>query len=256
MTSPVAPTQAALTKLQQLTLPPLNNGGAIAGADGMPSQLMIRNWQQIITAIQGSINNLTDTVNNIEDVLNGTLPFSGLNASGQNVINFLANNTNGTAVSNPAGLSTNVVTTPAVAGGAITAPTSVDASPNYVINTSGVKYALPGCTITQTFNGGNIELQGRFTITHNQTSTALYTFFIDRTSSPAGASAYSDSMTVFIPGVASNYISFTLFFRDNNLGSTAGSATYTFSAEVNGSSGMSYAQTTSSVLLESRNYKR
>lgn len=105
-------------------------------------------------------------------------------------------------------------------------------------------------------NGGQVQLNGRVSFTHNQTSTAIFTILVTRLSGPAGALPYSDQMATFLPGVGGLFVAYTTYFQDNLLNGTTGNAKYRFSIEVTNNSGIGYTATVNQMLQDARNVKR
>jgi len=194
-----------------------------------------------------------DTAANIASAMNGTsnvvIPAQNGSGAGLNTV-FLTTLATGTGAN-----STTATFTPIGSVGAtITAFTGGAA--NTVITTAGVFVPLLDADLTINIVGGQTEINGRFSITHNQTSVALYHVKVDRIKSPVGASSYTDEVIAVIPGFNSIFSDIFVYFQDNELNGKTGTATYRFSIEVTNNTGVGYQQTTNGVLAAGRNFKR
>lgn len=146
MTDTSGSKNTSLTAIEVLKLPNVNPNFPITADGKLPSAMFIALFRDALTGISSSVANAETAINNIIGILNGTIPFTGINANGQDVIHFLRNNTDGKSINKPAGLSASVVRTAAVGASQVNLPVTVNsqfgnaaASPISITNNANMR---------------------------------------------------------------------------------------------------------------------
>lgn len=217
-------------------LPRRSGDAPIAGA--LPwTPNFANDWEATLLAIEAALDQLTATeaalqaqVDRLTGVLDGTIPFSQINADGTGVIDFL-NKTDGSQITDHTALAQGTT-----AQGAL-----LNISPAQHL-TSGTVVDVTGGAKAVTTVGGAVTINGNMSITSDNVNGYILVFKVTRTGGSLGT--FTDTRNILVSAAfAGAPYDVAFYFEDDQVGDNPGTYTYTYSFGYTNSGGVGFGIT-------------